>query len=244
MTVAPEVTVSIVSHRQNSFVNRLLDDLRRVCATPVELTVTENAPDATPISPTAHVGPISVRRNACPRGFGANHNAAFEHCRTAYFCVCNPDIHLVQDPFPRLLDALRDPRAAIAGPLVRDPDGTVEDSARRFPTAATLLRKLVWAARGPDYPIDRGAVDVDWVAGMFQVFRSDAFREVGGFDEAFFLYYEDVDICARLRARGRRVTFEPGAEVVHAAQRASRADPRMARHHFASALRFLARRYR
>ena len=84
---------------------------------------------------------------------------------------------------------------AAAGPLVQDPGGKAEDSARRFPTAAGLLRKLVTTPSGPDYPLDAGPIEVDWVAGMFMVFSADAFRAVSGFDERFFLYYEDVDIC-------------------------------------------------
>jgi GT2 family glycosyltransferase len=64
---------------------------------------------------------------------------------------------------------------------------------------------------------------------------------VGGFDEAYFLYYEDVDLCRRLRAAGRQVIFAPAAEVVHAAQRASRRRPRLALHHLMSMLRFLSR---
>ncbi|MGH8765371.1 MAG: glycosyltransferase, partial [Burkholderiales bacterium] len=83
---------------------------------------------------------------------------------------------------------------------------------------------------------------VDWVAGMFMLFRSDAFRAAGGFDESYFMYYEDVDICRRIGAAGRSVTYNPAAEVIHAAQRASRRKPRLALYHLASALRFLASR--
>jgi GT2 family glycosyltransferase len=87
--------------------------------------------------------------------------------------------------------------------------------------------------------VDQGAVRVDWVAGMFIVFRSDAFRSVGGFDERYFLYYEDVDICRRLGAAGASVIYEPGAEVIHDARRASRRELRRAVHHLSSAVRFL-----
>ena len=90
---------------------------------------------------------------------------------------------------------------------------------------------------------DRGATQADWLAGMFMLFRSDAYRTVGGFDEAYFLYYEDVDLCHRLRASGASVMFEPGAEVVHDARRASRRNPRLAMHHLAGIFRFLFRKF-
>lgn len=175
------------------------------------------------------------------KGFGANHNAAFARCRTPYFCVCNPDIRLPADPFPSLISNFTGETVAVAGPLVRNPAGAVEDSARRFPTAATLLKKIFVDRREPDYPTGRGPLEVDWVAGMFMLFRSDAYRAIGGFDEGYFLYYEDVDICRRLRKAGEAVIYEPRAEVVHDARRASRRDPRLALHHLRSIVRFLSR---
>lgn len=233
---APDITLSVVSHAQNALVNQLLEDVQRVCADRVSLVVTENVPDSVPISTPL---PFERVRNKHIKGFGANHNAAFGHCRTPYFCVCNPDIRLPADPFPALVAAVRDPRIAVAGPLVRNSEGAIEDSARRFPTASSLLRKLFVEHRQPDYRTDRGALNVDWVAGMVMLFRSDAFRLVGGFDEAYFLYYEDVDICRRLRRRGDRVVYVPDSEVVHYARRASRRDLALMRHHVASIVRYL-----
>jgi GT2 family glycosyltransferase len=233
------VTLSVVSHRQNALVNQLLADLARVCAEPPALVVTENVPDGVAIE-----APAAAERivNDAIKGFGANHNAAFTRCRTEYFCVCNPDIRLDADPFPALIAQLQDPRIGIAGPLVRNPAGAVEDSARRFPTFLSLVGKAFADRRAPDYPTDRGPQEVDWVAGMFMLFRRDAFEAVKGFDEAYFLYYEDVDICDRLGTSGRKAVYVPGAEVVHDAQRASRRNAGRAVHHLRSAARFLARR--
>ena len=236
------VTLSIVSHRQNRLVNQLLEDVQRVCAPRVALVVTENARDAVPIGSVQGARPDELILNQVRRGFGANHNAAFRHCRTPYFCVCNPDVRLTADPFPALLAVMAAHGAAVAGPLVRLPDGRIEDSARRFPSVPALARKLFVDRRVPDYACDRGALEVDWVAGMFMLFSSDAFRAAGGFDEAYFLYYEDVDICRRLQAAGGRVLYEPRAEVVHDARRGSRRNPLLALHHLASAVRFLASR--
>jgi N-acetylglucosaminyl-diphospho-decaprenol L-rhamnosyltransferase len=74
---------------------------------------------------------------------------------------------------------------------------------------------------------------------MFMLFRSLAFKSVGGFDEAYFLYYEDVDLCRRLAAAGGSVIYDPRTTVVHDARRASRRNPALAARHFRSALRFL-----
>jgi GT2 family glycosyltransferase len=233
------ITVSVVSHGQNALVNAFVEDLARHCGNRVALIITQNISDSQPLATAGAPGPVELVRNAERKGFGANHNAAFTRCRTPYFCVANPDIRLRADPFPRLLETLETQGATATGPLVRSPAGTVEDSARRFPTVPSLLRKLLRERPGPEYPIDQAAMRVDWVAGMFLLFRSEAFRSVGGFDERYFLYYEDVDICRRLGGIGP-VVYEPRAEVIHDARRASRRDLRLALRHVSSALRFLA----
>ena len=235
----PAITLSIVSHGQNALVNQLLGDLERHCRTPLRLVITQNIADDTALTTSA--GEVLI--NESPKGFGANHNAAFRHCATEFFCVANPDIRLASDPFPALREALSDPAVAVAGPLVRSPSGAIEDSARRFPTLLSLARKALAGQAGPDYRTDAGATRVDWVAGMFMLFRAAAFRAAGGFDERFFMYYEDVDICRRLRGQGLATVFEPRASVIHDARRASRRDPRLMAIHGTSALRYLTRRY-
>ena len=241
IVTTPQITLSIVSHRQNGLVNQLIEDVQRHCTDAVALVVTQNVADSVPLSIAGVSSRHKIIVNAHPRGYGANQNAAFLHCRTPYFCVANPDIRLPSNPFPALTQTLVDERVGVVGPVVRDPEGIVEDSARRFPTASVVLRKLLGGRPGPDYPADRGPIEVDWIAGMFMLFRSDSYREIGGFDEAYFLYYEDVDLCHRLRKAGKTVIYNPAAEVVHDARRASRRDPRLALHHLRSVIRYFSR---
>jgi GT2 family glycosyltransferase len=235
------VALSVVSHAQNWLVNLLLGDLAQLRPAGLSIIVTQNVRD-----PDALVRrqDAEVIINDRPQGFGANHNAAFQRCSSPFFCVVNPDIRLNMDPFPALVEALRGLDSAVAGPRVCDPEGRTEDSARRFPTVPRLVRKLFSGVVGPDYPVDQGPLKVDWVAGMFMLFRSEDFRAAGGFDERFFLYYEDVDICRRLLSRGRRCVFQPDASVIHHARRASRRDLRLMGIHAASAARYLTRWYR
>jgi GT2 family glycosyltransferase len=225
-------------------VNSLLGDLERLRPAGLSVVVTENVPDPVPLALEGLHYPVGVLANVAPKGYGANHNAAFAHCATPVYCVVNPDIRLETDPFPRLCEALSSRKdVGAVGPLVRNPAGAVEDSARRFPTVASLARKLFERKAGPDYPAAGGPLAVDWVAGMFVVFRSEVFRRLGGFDERFFLYYEDVDLCRRLRERGLATVYHPGVSVIHDARRASRRNPRLMAIHAASAVRYLTRRY-
>lgn len=238
---AASVTLSIVSHRHGGMINRLLGDVGHHCHGRIRVILTENVPDSVPISTVNLSFPIEKIVNRSPKGFGANHNAAFAHCRTPLFCVVNPDVRLASDPLPLLSQALDDKRVGVVGPLVRNSSGVLEDSARAFPTCTSLLLRAFEKRGGDVYPIDRGPIPVDWIAGMFMLFRRETYGAVGGFDEAYFLYYEDVDICWRLHAKGYSVVYDPRAEITHDAQRASRGNPRLAVHHLASIFRYLRR---
>lgn len=234
------IRLSLVSHGQARLANQFLGDL---AGNPSigELIATANIPDE-PLQPPASLSPRLIV-NPRPKGFAANHNQAFDGCATPYFCVANPDIRLQGNPFPALLRCMQDPEVGVVAPLVISPRGTVEDNARHFPTPSGLWRK----ARGIDdgrYPLAPGegkARSVEWTAGMFLLFRSEAFRSVGGFDDRFHLYYEDVDICARLWQAGWKVVCDPRVVVIHDAQRASHQKPRYMAWHAASMARYFCR---
>lgn len=238
-----EFTLSIVSHGQGALVAPLLDDLARLDDGSFSIVLTLNLPeDEAWIG--RHPGLVSqVIRNPSPRGFGANHNGAFAAAPpTPYFGVLNPDLRLESLPLRTLAQALADDVAAgVAAPLVRSPEGRVDDSVRRFPSVARLARRVLLRQRAPDYDPARGLQAVDWAAGMFLLFEREAYASVGGFDERYFMYLEDTDICRRLARQGRTTLWQPSAAVIHAARRASRRSLRHLSWHLASALRFLLR---
>ncbi len=212
------ITLSIVSHRQASLVAVLLDDIARLASPLVEaIVVTHNVPEDVPPWPPSLASRIVTVRNAEPRGFGANHNAAFARCTTAYFSVMNPDLHLIDDPFERLVGRMTsDPRrVGIVAPSIVTPDGVPEDSARDLMTPVDVLRRRFPRANR------RPSAIPHWLAGMFLLVSAEAFSAVGGFDERFFMYCEDFDLCARMRLAGWAFEVVDDAVVIHAARRAS-----------------------
>jgi N-acetylglucosaminyl-diphospho-decaprenol L-rhamnosyltransferase len=234
------LTVSIVSHRQAELVSQLLADITAHVRVPLKVVLTVNVPEPAVRKPPGAQFVLEVVDNSSPKGFGANHNAAFRRCDTPFFCILNPDVRLQDDPFPRLVATLQaGPDIGLVAPLIRDAAGRIEASSRRFPTPSIILRK---ALRGPpttpDYAIGNGLVSPDWVGGMFMLVRSTAFSAVGGFDQRYFMYYEDVDLCARLRRAGCRIALDPGAQAVHEARHDSHRRPRYLAWHLRSMLRF------
>lgn len=240
--VCQPITVSVVSHGQGELVAALLEDLAR-CSGVTEVILTLNISEGEIACPESLRSRLRIIRNDKPQGFGANHNQAFQQCRTPTFAVLNPDIRLETDPFPRLMEALAGSGAStgMVAPTVRDPQGRLEDSARYFPTLVQLLAKLVGLGDGRIALHGEAPQAVDWSAGMFMLFRAEAFGRIGGFDEGFFLYYEDVDICARLWKARLGVVLHPGVSVVHAAQRTSRRNLHYLKWHLTSMLRYFMR---
>jgi GT2 family glycosyltransferase len=232
------VSISLVSHRHGALLPGLFKDIERLCKD-VEVLLTINVPESLAFSESEFRFPLRILRSAAPRGFGANHNAAFRQANGRYFCVLNPDIRLDANPFPVLIDALARDQAGVVAPKIVNSQGQVENNARRFPTLSVVLRKALTGAQPHDYDIAGEPLHADWVAGMFMLFRSEVFRAIGGFDERYFLYYEDVDLCLRLRRRGHAATLEPRAVARHDARRASHRDARHFLWHARSLVRFL-----
>ena len=233
------ISISIVSHGHGQLLMDLLSDLAALPhESDIELILTLNIEEEKPLGPIQLPFPYRIIQNPSPKGFGANHNAAFSHSKGQYFCVLNPDVRLPTNPFPALVRALSDNTVGLVAPVVRCPQGALEDSARHFPTLRGLIRKALGRSDGRhDLSRMNSTHRVEWVAGMFMLARSDDLRGVGGFDDGFFLYYEDVDLCIRLWSAGRAVAVCKDVEVIHDAQRQSRVDPK----HFGWHLRSMAR---
>lgn len=234
-----KISVSVVSHGQVDLIVNLLCDIQTHCtATPIELILTLNLAESLPFTLAEFSFPIKVIRNAIPLGFGANHNQAFRQAQGLFFCVINPDIRLEGNPFLPLATSLLNEKIGVVAPVVMNAQGAIEDSARHFPSPLKILCKVLGKCRGSDYEIHDVAITPDWVAGMFMLFRHTVFQQLGGFNERYFLYYEDVDLCARLRLQGYEVMLYPQAHVVHHAQRSSHRNVKYLRWHITSMLRF------
>lgn len=228
-------TVSIVSHNQISMVSRLLSDLEKFSDLVDEIVLTINCPEKFDIS--KYKNKISVIMNREPKGFGANHNAAFKKCSSEYFFVLNPDIRAQNCDFQLLMEKFDGEGIGIVSPCIVNENGDPEDHARPFPTILGLFARHLL----PKKDNDHGSIDTDsfdWVGGMFLAFKSETFRLIGGFDERYFMYCEDIDICRTATSFGLEVCLEERAKAVHTAQRASRRSLRMFLIHLSSVIKY------
>lgn len=229
------ITLSIVSHRHGDMVKNLIEVLHDFPEVS-QILVTKNIDESTDFSGYEKVAEIINDR---PKGFSANHNCAFVRCISEYFCVMNPDIILRDNPFPTLIHSLDQPTYAMVAPMVLNLQGEVEDSARKFPTIASVARRK-WGGDDKEYYFNREShpFSPDWIGGMFMLFKSNCYREIGGFDERFYLYCEDIDICRKVKLRGRQILLNPHVWVMHDARRYSRMKLKYFLLHLSSLLKY------
>lgn len=169
---------------------------------------------------------VIVIANAENRGFTGGNNQGLAAATGDVLLLLNPDAELLDDALPRMIAYLHShPDVGMVGPQLLNPDGSVQSSRRRFPTLPVLFLESTWleklasrkllryyyAQEQPDDAIQ----DVDWITGAAMLTRRDVVAQVGGMDEGFFMYSEELDWCHRIRAAGWRVVYFPEARVVH-----------------------------
>ena len=187
-------------------------------------------------------------------GYAGAANLGIAVTDTPVVAVCNPDRASPPAPPPRVGRLTAEADLGAVGPAVLEPDGSRYPSARRFPSTLEAVGHGTLSRVWPRNPFTRryraldfdGARprDVDWVSGAAVWLRRAALDQVGGWDERYFMYVEDVDLCWRLRRAGWRVAYEPAGTVVHVQGFSTDRHPyRMIVAHHRSVLRFAARRW-
>lgn len=235
------LTLSIVVHNQAEISQQLLGDISDLGDNlSAEIIFTVNTDEQLPFATSDYHHSVTVIRNEKPKGFGANHNFAFKQSRGRYFCVLNPDIRLIGNPFDKLIVCLDNTKAGVVAPRIISPNGVIENSARRFPTPFSIIKKALTGSSGLDYPKKDLRYEPDWVGGMFMLFSKDVFEAIQGFDERYFLYYEDVDLCARLKMAQFHVLLCPDIKAIHDARCDSHHNLKYMQWHLRSMLRFFA----
>lgn len=220
------ITVSIVSHGQQALVVPLLLQLQQFSSACIDrIILTSNIPEFDQVSSKTWRLPIEIVVNEHPKGFGANHNAAFTRCKTDWFLVLNPDIRIDSDILGALLMHAQ-LNSGLMAPRIVEPGKSAPEPYRALITPMEVLRRNRQDYSPPPLPA--------WIPGMFMLFRDPAYRKISGFNEQYFMYGEDFDICARLQLAGWQIHIAEELHALHAAQRASRRDWQHFRWHLMS----------
>ena len=195
---------------------------------------------------------IRIVRNAVNRGFGAAANQGMRIARAPWIFLLNPDARVSEGTFAGLAKvATEHRRAGAIGVLTRDEEGSIYPSARKVPGYAEAAAHALVSPFVPDNAWSRAYTMadwdrasermVDWVSGSSVLLRRVALDEVGLFDEQFFMYVEDLDLCTRMRNAGWEVWFSPEMEVVHRIGSVTRGKRRMTVEHSKSMYRYFVK---
>ncbi|MGD0255054.1 MAG: glycosyltransferase family 2 protein [Acidimicrobiales bacterium] len=251
-TRAASVGAVVVNHNAGESLLKCVASLRAEGV--AELVVVDNASsDGSPDALAKADPEVQILRTGVNLGYGAGANRGLASVRSEMVLVSNPDVAVHSGAIGALEKALAaDATIAIAGPRVEEPDGTRYPSARRFPSFVdavghVVLGQLVPGNRFTDrYRMEdldlSEPTEVDWVSGACLFARRRALCELGGFDEAYFMYAEDVDLSWRARQAGWGVSYVPEAVVTHSQGLSTSQHPyRMLVAHHRSAYRFASR---
>ncbi len=159
-------------------------------------------------------------------GFPRGNNLGLARANGRYLLLLNPDTVVLDDALPKMMAYMQEnPEVGVLGGQLLNADGTIQSSKRRFPTLTTAFFESTWLENvtpkgvleryyAQDLP-DDAINDVDWVMGACMLVPRQVVAEVGGLDEAYFMYSEELDWCRRIKDSGRRVVYYPEAKIIH-----------------------------
>lgn len=255
----PDVSVIIVTHDSRRHIGACLEALPRALTRyTFETFVVDNASsDGTPDFVRSASPGVVVIETGANLGFARANNQGLSRARGRHVLILNPDTAAELASLDRLVELLDSDRSVgIVAPRLLNLDGSDQGTARSFPTpAAALLGRRSpftrlwptnrWSRRylvGSEQP-DSRVFSVDWVSGACLMIRRDLARRTGGFDESFFMYWEDADWCKRVKNDGHRVVCEPRAKVLHDEGAQRRPRPRQVWVFHKSAYRYYAKHH-
>jgi len=228
-----DLSIVVVNWNVRNLLRRCLASILAAGWPGLEVIVVDNAShDGSPDMVRVEFPTVTLIANPRNRGFPAANNQGLTAARGRVVMTLNPDTEIAGDALARMvayLDAHLDVGAV--GPQLLDPDGSIQSSRRRFPTLATALFESTWlqglAPRGilRRYTVEDVTPDtaheVDWVTGACIAIRREVLAKVGGLDEGFFMYSEEMDWCRRIKQAGWKIVYLPEARVVHHAGKSS-----------------------
>jgi len=234
-----DVSIVIVSFNTRDLLREcLLSVFRTVGSLQIQVIVVDNASTDGSAAMVEQEFPDAVLiRSNVNLGFGGANNLGFQSARGRYVVLLNSDAFLTAGSLERSVAHMdANPQAGIAGGRLVGPDGSLQPSGRMFPTVLNDLIVLSGlAARFPrsrffgrfdrTWADEHKPAEVDWVPGAYSIIRAEALADVGNFDPRFFLYYEEVDLCRRMKQRGYSVWYWPDVTVVHIGGESSRQVP-------------------
>jgi GT2 family glycosyltransferase len=220
-----KVSIIILSYNTEKLLKDCLTSLfSRIDKTSFEVIVVDNASSDDSVAMVKKDFPkVAIVENDTNLGFAKGCNIGVKEAQGEYLLFLNSDTKLTDDPLPAMLSVFdQHKKVGVVGGLLKNTDGTYQ---RSFGEFYTLKNVFVLLFGGEKQELKRFSPDttkqVDWVSGGFLLVKKEVFEQVGGYNEAYFMYIEDMDLCFSVKKRGYEVWFTPDAVVGHVGQGSS-----------------------
>ncbi len=222
-----DLSIIIVSWNVADLLDYFLDSIRRCAHPSMEIIVVDSASsDPTPDIVREHYPEVKLLAQTENVGFSRGNNIGLSAAAGRYLLLLNPDTEVSEGALTRMVAYLEaHPEVGIVGPHTLNSDGSHQSTRRRFPTLAVGLFESTWLqSYAPQSILDRyyvrdlpddGTYEIDWVQGSALLARREVYAQIGGLDEGFVMYSEELDWCRRAKAAGWRVVYLGDAKITH-----------------------------
>jgi GT2 family glycosyltransferase len=225
-----DLSIIIVNYNVKEFLKNLLDSIHKASQSlQVEIIVVDNASDDGSVEMLKEKFPdVILIENKINLGFGKANNIALQIAKGKYFLLINPDTLVAEDTFIKMINFLNENQdVGMAGCKILNPDGTLQLACRRsFPNPWTAFTKVtglstlfpkskLFARYNLTYLDENQTYEVDAISGSFMMLKKEVYEKVGGFDEQFFMYGEDLDLCYRIQKAGYKIYYLHTTQIIH-----------------------------
>lgn len=237
-----DLTISIVNYHNEEDIKAAVATIEQYTSASISkrIYLIDNGDSAVLSDIAKPYSDVTVVKSPGNIGFGRGHNQVLSELDSRYHAIVNPDILLTEDVFAELIRYMEaHPLTGMTVPRILDDEGNLLSVYRKDPTAGDMIirrlpgmkkRKAEHTLQNEDYT---KPFEVPFAQGSFLVVRTELYREIGGFDERYFLYMEDADLCRTIRTRAR-IEYVPSASVIHHWKQASKKNMKFLKLHLQS----------
>ncbi len=225
-----DISIIVVNFNVKEFLKNLLDSIRKASQNfSLEIIVVDNASDDGSVEMIKEKFPeIILIENKSNVGFGKANNQGLKIAKGKFILLINPDTLVAEDTFVKMIDFFSaNPDTGMAGCKILNPDGTLQLACRRsFPGPWTAFTKVsglstlfpkskLFAKYNLTYLDENQTYEVDAISGSFMMLKKEVYEKIGGFDEQFFMYGEDLDLCYRIQKAGYKIYYVHTTQIIH-----------------------------
>lgn len=249
-----DLRIVTIAYNPGDELARFATSLEKATTLDYELVIVDNGTETTVVDAVAASCGARVVRTGENLGYGRAANLGARDFQGEWILIANPDVEVCVGAIDALVDAAREwQHGGVFGPLIRTPEGDIYPSARRFPRLVSGIGHALLSGIAPNNPFSRRyreiasterAHTVDWLSGAFLFIRRTAFESVGGFDDSYFMFFEDTQLGEDMARASWQCVYVPSAQIVHEQGASWKSKPEaMIRAHHESAANYLSKVY-